>query len=133
MAEFKDFLGRMQLPAMPDMEAVLAAHRRNVEALTAANKVALDGAQAVARRNMEIIQQTVAELSDTVRAIGAAEGAQAKATKQAELVKAAYERGVANFKEVGDLIQKSNTEALELLNRRFAEAMDEVKQLVAKK
>jgi phasin family protein len=36
------------------------------------------------------------------------------------------------MRELADLIQKSNAEALELLNRRFAEAMEEVKQLAAK-
>ena len=49
------------------------------------------------------------------------------------MLKAAYERAVANMREVADLIQKSNTEALSLINQRFAEAMDEVKTMAAKK
>jgi phasin family protein len=48
------------------------------------------------------------------------------------MLKAGYERAVANMKEVADLIQKSNAEALTLLNKRFAEAMDEVKTMAAK-
>jgi hypothetical protein len=36
------------------------------------------------------------------------------------------------MKEVADLIQKSNSEALALLNRRFAEAMEEVKAMMNK-
>jgi len=44
-----------------------------------------------------------------------------------------YEKAVGNMKEVADLIQKSNQEALGLLNKRFTEAMDEVKTLVVKK
>jgi phasin family protein len=129
LPDFTAMLSRMQLPAMPDMEAVLAAHRRNLEVLTAANKVALEGAQAVARRNAEIVQQTMSEFADTVRAMTAAEGPQAKAAKQAELLKVAYQRAVANLKEVGDLIQRSNSEAMGLLSARFTEALDEVKAL----
>ena len=49
------------------------------------------------------------------------------------MLKAAYERAVSNMREVADLIQKSNTEALGLLNHRFTEAMDEVKAMAAKK
>ncbi len=130
--DFSAMLARMQLPAMPDMDAILGAHRKNLETLTAANRVALEGAQAVARRNMEIMQQTMSELSDTVRAMATMDAPQAKAAKHAELLKLAYERAVSNLKEIGDLIQKSNSEALGLINSRFTEAMDEVKTLVAK-
>ncbi|WP_431268164.1 TIGR01841 family phasin [Dankookia sp. P2] len=49
------------------------------------------------------------------------------------MLKTACEKAVANMKEVADLIQKSNQEALGLLNKRFTEAMDEVKTLVVKK
>ena len=52
--------------------------------------------------------------------------------KQAELLKQAYQRAVTHMKELGDLIQQSNQEALGLINQRFAEAMDEVKTLVEK-
>jgi hypothetical protein len=36
------------------------------------------------------------------------------------------------MKEIGDLIQHSNAEAVKLLNARFVEAMDEVKALAEK-
>lgn len=130
--DFANLLARMQLPGMPDMDAVLAAHRKNLETLTAANRVALEGVQAVARRNMEIMQQTMSELTENLRAFASPEAPQAKAAKQTELLKHAYERAVANMKEVSDLIQKSNSEAVGLINHRFIEAMDEVKALVAK-
>jgi phasin family protein len=48
------------------------------------------------------------------------------------MLKSAYEKAVGNMKELADLIQKSNAEALSLLNSRFTEAMDEVKSLVNK-
>lgn len=125
-------LSDFRLPAMPDVESLAAAQRRNFEALSAANRIALEGAQAVARRHMEILQQSMAELTDAVRAASASGSPQDKASSQAELVKATYGRAVANMQEIADLIQKSNGEALALLNKRFAEAMDEVKGLIAK-
>jgi phasin family protein len=132
MADFSEFgklFADMKLPAMPDMEAFVSASRRNMESLTAANRVALEGAQAVARRHMEIVQQNMADMSEAVRAMSSVEAPQAKAAKQAELLKQAYERAVANMKEIGDLISQSNAEAVNLLNARFTEAMDEVKAL----
>ena len=135
MADFGEFgklFADMKLPAVPDMEALVNASRKNMESLTAANKVALEGAQAVARRHMEIMQQSMAELTEAVRAMSSLEAPQVKAAKQAELLKHAYERAVANMKELSDLIQHSNAEAVKLLNARFVEAMDEVKALADK-
>ena len=135
MAEFSKMFTDMKVPGMtgmPDMEAFLSAHRRNMEVLTAANRVALEGAQAVARRHMEIMQQTMSEMTDTMRDLSSPDSPQAKAAKQTEVMKASYERAVAHMKELADLIQRANGEALGMLNQRFAEAMDEVKMLAAK-
>jgi phasin family protein len=132
MAEFSRMFGDMKFPGVPDMDAFLAAHRRNMETLSAANRVALEGAQTVAKRHMEIVQQTMQEMSETIRELASPDSPQARAAKQAELIKHAYERAVSNIKELADLIQRSNGEALNMLNMRFAEAMDEVKAMAEK-
>jgi phasin family protein len=130
--DFTKFFSEMKLPALPDMETFLAANRKNLETLSAANRVALDGAQAVARRHMEMVQSSMTELTEAMTALAAPGAPQARAAKQAELLKQAYQHAVAHMKELSDLIQQSNAEALSLINQRFAEAMDEVKALVDK-
>jgi phasin family protein len=129
---FTKMLGEMKLPAVPDMGGLLAAQKRNMEAMAAANRIALEGAQTVARRHMEIVQQSMSDLTEAMRAMATAEPPQAKAAHQAELVKRSYERAVANTKELSDLIQRSNSEAIGLLNKRFAEAMQEVTDVIGK-
>jgi phasin family protein len=121
-----------RLPHFADLESLAQAQRRNLEALSAANRVALEGAQAVARRHMEIVQSAMTEMTEAMRSMSGTDSPQERASRQAELLKAGYERAVSNMKEVADLIQKSNGEALGLLNKRFAEAMDEIKQMSAK-
>jgi len=130
--DFSKFFAEMKLPALPDMESFMAASRKNMETLSAANRVALEGAQAVARRHMEMVQSSMAELTEAMQALANSDAPQAKAAKQAELLKQAYQHAVAHMKELSDLIQQSNAEALGLLIRRFAEAMDEVKALAEK-
>lgn len=122
----------MKLPALPDMEAVLSTYRRNMEVLLQANRIALEGAQTIGKRHMEIMQQTMSELTENIRALSEIESPQAKAAKQAELLKRAYERGMENTKELSDLIRHANAEALGLLNQRFMETMDEIKSLIEK-
>ncbi len=132
MAEFSRMFSEMKLPGMPDMDAVLSAYRRNLEVLSQANRLALEGAQQVARRNMEIMQQTMTEMTDAMRGLASSESPQERATKQAEMLKTAYERAVGHMRELADLIQRSNGEAMSLLNQRFGEAMDEVRGMVEK-
>ena len=132
MTEFSKMFSEMKMPAMLDMESVMAAHRKNMEVLSNANRVALEGAQAVAKRHMEILQQTMQEMTATMKDLSAPETPQAKAAKQTELMKIAYERAVSHMKELADLIQRANGEALGMLNARFTEAMDEVKALAGK-
>lgn len=130
--DFTKLFADMKLPAMPDLEAFVTANRKNMETLSATNRIALEGAQAVARRNMEIMQQNMSEVTDAIRALSTADAPQAKAAKQAELFKHAYERAITNMQELSDLIRQANGEALDLINKRFAEAMDEIKALAGK-
>ena len=130
--DFTKFFADMKLPALPNMETFVTASRKNLETLTAANRIALEGAQAVARRHMEIVQSSMAELTEAMQALAGADAPQVKAAKQAELLKQAYQHAVTHMKELSDLIQQSNAEALSLINQRFAEAMDEVKALAEK-
>lgn len=122
MAEFR-------LPAMPDMTELAKAQQKNLEAISAANRVALQGARAVAKRHMEIVQQSVAEMQDAMRSMAKPSDAQEQAAKRAEMAKATYERAVGQMQELADVIQRSSGEALSVLQKRFAEAMDEVKNL----
>ena len=131
-ADFTRFFADLKLPALPDFEALLDANRKNLETLSAANRVALEGAQAVARRHMEIVQSSMSELAEAMQALATTDAPQAKAAKQAELLKQAYQHAVGHMKELADLIQQSNAEALGLINKRFEEAMDEVKALAEK-
>jgi phasin family protein len=131
--EIMKMFGSMKMPSMPDFQAFAEAQKRNLDALTTANKLAMEGAQAVAKRNMEIVQQAMGEMTQAVQSLASADGSpQDKATKQAEMMKSAYERAVANMQEIAELIQKSNGEAVGVLNRRFGEALEEVKGLMHK-
>ena len=130
--DFSEFFTKLKLPLMPDMEALMAAQQRNIEALTQAYQVTQQSGQELARRHMEIMQRTMVELRETMQSIASPEPPQAKASKQAELLKKAYERAVTNMKELSETIQHANAEATEVLNKRFVEAVDEIKALADK-
>ena len=106
--DMSKIFAEFRLPAMPDMSALAKAQQKNLEAISAANKVALEGARAVAERHMEIVQQSVAEMQDAMRSMANPADIQEQAAKRAEMAKATYERAVGQMQELADLIQKSS-------------------------
>ena len=125
-------LGDLKIPGF-DMSALLTAQSKNLEALTAANRVAIEGMQAIAKRQAEIMAQTLTEVSGMVQQLAGASTPQEAGTKQAALIKQAFEKALANMHELAELFSKTNTEAFELINKRFTESLEELKAMLTKK
>jgi phasin family protein len=132
MFEMPKQMGDFKFAAV-DMEGVVATQRKNIEALAQANQLAVESMQAIARRQSEIFRSMMEEASSAMREVMAAGSPEEKAAKQAEIVKEAFTRAVTNMRELADLVTKSQTEALEVVQKRVADSLDEIKTLVAKK
>ncbi|MEE8272509.1 MAG: phasin family protein [Alphaproteobacteria bacterium] len=125
MADFK-------VPGV-DMDALLATQRKNIEAVTAANQLAAEGMQAVARRQFEILRQTMEEMSAMATEVMGAGSPEASVAKQAELTKQAVEKTLGNIKEMSEMIAKSNFEAAEVISKRVSANLDDIKSAASKK
>jgi phasin family protein len=115
-----------------DFEAVLASQRRNIEALTQANQLAVEGMQAVARRQAEILRQTMEETTRAMQSLLSSASPEERLAKQTDIVKTAFERAIANMKELAELVTKSNAEAFQVVNQRVTDSLDELKQVIGK-
>ena len=127
--DFTKYMADMKVPAV-DVDKFVAAQKKNFEAITAANKAAAEGVQAVFQRQAAIARENLEELTAALQELTAAGEPATKVARQAELTKEGYERSVANLKELNDSLTKTNTEVFELLNKRFVEGLDEVKGFV---
>lgn len=125
MFDISKFAGEFKVPGV-DVDQMLAAQRRNVEALTAAQQLAFEGLQAVFRRQGEIVRQSVEQTSSLMTELMAPGAPGEKVAKNAELTKTAFEKALANAKELGEMVAKSNAEAADVLNKRFTESLDEL-------
>ncbi|HRJ12221.1 MAG TPA: phasin family protein [Alphaproteobacteria bacterium] len=130
--EFVKAMTQFRVPTV-DVEMMVTAQRKNVEAFTAANRLAIEGIQAVMRRQLEIFRQTVEESSRTIKDMATTAEPNDRLTKQVEMLRSAYDQALSNMNELTDMLQKSNTEAAELIQTRVSEAMGEVKKSVDKK
>lgn len=113
-----------------DMTAIMDSQRKNVEALTAANKTAVEGMQAVAKRQAELLSQAVEAASGAVESMTSAGTPQEAAAKQADLVKATFEKTLADMTEIAEMSAKANTAASAAINKRISESLEEMKKLV---
>jgi phasin family protein len=125
-------LGDFRVPSV-DVEAVVASQRKNIEAFTQANQLAVEGVQAVARRQVEIARQAIEEFSAMVQGFAQPGTPEERLAKQAELTKVALERGLSNARELTELVTKSNTEALNVINKRVTESLDEIRDFAKKR
>jgi phasin family protein len=129
--DISKYLGDFKVPGV-DVDSLVSSQRKNIEALTQANKLAYDGLQAVVKRQAEILRQTVDEIAQATKDIAEPGNPQDKAAKQAELAKDAFERSLSNLRELSEMIAKANTEAFDLLNKRFTQSLDEVRDTFTK-
>ncbi|MDZ5646249.1 phasin family protein [Nitrospirillum sp. BR 11828] len=129
--DFSKTLADYKVPGI-DVDAFVSAQRKNIEAVTAANQLAVEGIQAVLRRQAEILRQSLEETSSVVSDFLSTGTPEDKVAKQAELVKTAFEKALANVKELAELVAKSNSEAADVLSNRVRESIEEVKAAIAK-
>ena len=108
-----------------DVEAVWAAQRRNIEALTQANQLAVEGVQALARRQVEVARQSFEDFSALVRDLSKPVSAEERIAKNTEYAKQMIEKGISHTREIAMLATKAGTEAADVLHKRASEGLDE--------
>ena len=126
--KFGDSLN-MRFPMM-DAEAIMQTQRRNIEVLTQANQICYEGVQAVAQRQAEIMRKSFEDCSRVVQEMAKPGDVEDRISRQADAAKDAYEASVANMRELAEMSVKSNSEAVELLNKRMTEAFDELRGIL---
>lgn len=127
-SDFTKILEQFKLPGV-DVSALMEARRKDIEALTEVNKIALQSSQTMAQKQVEILQKTMQELTQTMTGGKPLENA----AKQGELVQHAMEKAFAYMLELAEVARKAQTEALEVINKRAQENMQELARLVQSK
>lgn len=125
-ADFTKLFADFKMPDF-DTEAMLALHRKNMDALTNANQAAVDGMQAVLRRQTDLIRQSMEEASKSLRDSMNQGAPEEKLAKQAEQAKHIFESSIANLREMSDMLAKSNQEAADIIAKRISAALEDLK------
>ncbi|MCC6467313.1 MAG: phasin family protein [Alphaproteobacteria bacterium] len=128
--DFTKVMSEFKVPGF-NVEALVNTQRKNFEAIAAANQLAIEGFQAVAKRQGDIVRETIETLTKAGQELASAsQSPDVRVAKQAELAKAGYEKALANLRELSEMMVKSNSEAFGIINKRVTEALDEMKHSV---
>jgi phasin family protein len=127
---FMDMFGRfgrdLKVPNV-DVEAILAHHRKNLEALEKSAKASAAGASSLVSRQREMLQDTLREITDMAQSYKAPGNPQELMAKQTEFARKSFEAALKNAGEVAELVKKSGTESVEILRERIKAAMEEIR------
>ena len=114
-----------------DVEAVWAAQRRNIEALSQANQAAVAGVQALAQRQIELTREAFEGFSALWGNLATPASTEDRIAKNTEYVKHVLENGVKHGGEIATIAAKAGSEAAEILHKRTNESLDEIRALAS--
>jgi phasin family protein len=133
---FMDMFGRfgrdLKVPNV-DVEAILAHHRKNLEALEKSARAGAAGASSLLSRQREMLQDTLREVTEMAQSYKVPGNPQELMAKQTEFARKSFEAALKNAGEVAELVKKSGTESVDILRTRIKEAMEEIRAGYEKK
>jgi phasin family protein len=115
-----------------DVEALWAAQRRNLEALSQANQLAVEGVQAMTRRQIELTRETFEGLSSLLRDLAQPASPEERIAKNTDYAKQMLEKSVNHGREVASIAAKTGADAAEVLQKRATEGLEELRSLASK-
>jgi len=122
-------LEQYKLPGI-DIAAIIEMRRKDIEALMTANRVALEGAQSVGQKQVEILRSSLDQLSSLIQQATASGSMTEKTTKTGELVQQVLQRALENMRELAETAYKSQSDTYAVLTKRIQENLDEARALL---
>lgn len=129
---FKNLGEQLKVPAF-DMTKIMEHHQKNLDAMTRSWQAVAGGANEIAKKQREIFEAAVKDVTAMVQEYKPGGSAQEVLTKQAEFTKKAMEAAITNTRDIAELVQKSSTEAFKIVQERMKESYDEIRASVEKK
>ena len=131
-ADVTKMIEQFKFPGL-DMAPIIESRRKDMEVIVQANKATFEAMQAVARKQTEVFTQAMQGIQDSAKALAAGGGALMDPAKQAELVRTAYEKAMADMKDIAEMTRKSQAAVMAGITMRATESLQEMKKLMQPK
>ena len=137
MTEFfkaNDFTKAFSAPKLPEVDAdsILAAQKKNMESLVAANKAAAAGYQNLFAKQVEVFEATLAEAQKQIADFDPSKMDAESAAAQGEVAKAAFDKALGNMTALAEGAQKANADAFEVVSASIKDSVAELQEMSTK-
>ena len=129
---FQKLGDQLKVPSF-DMTKIMEHHQKNIDAMSRSWQAMASGATAVANKQREILEGAMKEVAEMARDYKPGGSPQDMFTKQAEFGKKAMEAAIANTRDIAELVQKSGTDALKIIQERMQESYEEIRGSLERK
>ena len=129
---FKSFGEQLKLPQI-DTSKIMEQHQKNLEAMAKSWQAMAAGATEIANKQRAIFEATVTDLGEVVKQYKPGGDAQQIIAKQSEFATKAMEAAIANTRDIAELVQKSSTEAMKIVQDRMQESYESIRTSLDKK
>ena len=116
-----------------DVNAIIESRRKDMDAVIAANQATAAAMQQVAMKQTEILTQALQAAQEGAQKLAKDVGGAIDPVKQADLTRKAYEKALADMKEVGEIAQKAQTTAMSGITARAQQSVQEMTKLMQPK
>ena len=123
---------QLKVPSF-DMTKIMEHHQKNIDAMGRSWQAMASGATAVANKQREIFEGAMKEVAEMARDYKPGGSPQEMFAKQAEFGKKAMEAAISNTRDIAELVQKSGTDALKIIQERMQESYEEIRGSLEKK
>lgn len=121
---FKRFGESLKLPPV-DINAVMEAQRKNLEALEQSARAAGAGAASLMNRQREAIESGLRDATEMAQSLRTPGAPGEMLGKQADFARRSFEAAVKNAGDMAEIVRQSGTESVEILRKRVRESMEE--------
>jgi phasin family protein len=117
MFDFNQWFSQLNIPGV-NLQALIESSRKDWEALQKATENSISGWQKLGQRQQELAQQAISQWQSEFT-----QSLSRTPQENAEKMRESVEQGLANMRELADIINKSQSEASEILQQRFEQNM----------
>ncbi len=127
--DFSKYVAEMKVPGV-DAEALMAAQKKNMDALVEANAAAAEGFQNIFRQQLKILDETMREARAQMSSMepGALKAPDPEA--QAEIMRTAFQKALDNMRDLAETAARTNADAYQIVSSRVEESLNELRDMI---
>ena len=125
ITDFSKMLEGFNFPGI-DKTSLIDSRRKDLEALAEANRLAYEGMQALVQKQTEMLSTSVREIQAAAQQMSGGNPAEVMA-KQGEFVQRSLQKAFDNMREMAEMAQRSQADALAAITKRAEQSMNEAK------